>query len=378
MTTGRINRALKTIAVLSACLYAGAALAQTEAELNHFYLHGWTGDKSDMNTLATYIANQSNDWTSAPDLQNYGSFNSIYSQAASVDEAYKQNHPNGHYIGVGYSAGGLVERGVVNLHGKVDALHPAFVEGFVTLNTPNLGADIAHRWEGWISKQIFAQCKIGRGDLGLAVYGNYLVGIFWTPILVALGELIRASWQFTRDLIPGSSYFTYFNGAVGQGIETSIPRGKTCVYGQAEGRKLPAYNATGDDYHINVAQNAYQQKIDDARRYSHEHDQKANGLNRGGWFRRAANWFARTYHRSRAGDWNASADGWEDLNDAWEWATADRGQSDGFISYKSQTGLPYTKGKHRILGKSNHKAAPYLGLTEVWSGMRDDLLVRQK
>jgi hypothetical protein len=77
----------------------------------------------------------------------------------------------------------------------------------------------------------------------------------------------------------------------------------------------------------------------------------------------------------RAGDWNASADGWEDLNDAWEWGTADRGESDGFISKASC--INEAPKIRQVLGQHNHGdlTGSSDGKNAVWDAEHFDLKV---
>lgn len=337
-----------------------------------------------MQGLASYIDGRFNGFTSAPVLPQYSSVPFIPVASLGPISQTSNAHPEGRYIGVGYSAGGLITRSIVNLHGVVVPPARGFVEGFVTLGTPHTGASITHRWEWLLFKDAVAKSRIERGSLSLIAYGSLVFDLAISTLLTVVGEAVRANTPFVQDLKPGSSWLSVANGSSWQAIENSLVRGKTVVYGEVVGRKRPAHNSS-TPADINPDQNAYQLKINEARANAHYYDRKAEELNRGGWLRRAANWVPRTWNRMRAGDWSAAANGYEELNDAWEWATADRGPSDTFISVESQTGLPNRINARRIPFQMNHKnehqtdgnpGGMYQGPPTVDDAIRFDLLVQ--
>jgi hypothetical protein len=369
-----IVAAVSFVTANSANLYA-----QASGTLNHFYLHGFSQNSGAVYDLAQYINGVTHAWTSGPELYSYSSYPSIPGEAASADGKFKTDHPEGHYIGVGYSAGGLLVRHIEKSYGSYNAISQHYMEGLVTLGTPNAGADLAGRWEGWIAREILADAKINRGDQSFVAYGTYLHLVATLPLGVAVGEAARAAWPFMQDMTPGSSFLSTINNSSTRTITSSLPRGWCAVYGLVSKRRLPAYKCSDGNYA--AAQADYQSKIDDARKKSHDWDNKANDYASGGWWHRLIHKLDCIWARTRAGDWHACADGWEDLNDAWEWTTGDRGESDGFISHASAVNeAPITR---RVPNEHNHGDLPGTGGSgtetqhAVWDAMHFDLSIPQ-
>jgi hypothetical protein len=283
--------------------------------------------------LAHYINGQGSSWTSGPELYSYNSYDFITTVASNADAHFQSDHPEGHYVGVGYSEGGLLTRSIEYNHGMYNPVSQHYMEGLVTLGTPNAGADLDGRWEGWLARQVSADVEIGRADnsfLSDIGYLNYVIGV---PFTIAIGEAVRALWPQMIDMTPGSSFMNSINAPVVQSITTSLPRGWCAVYGTVNTPRLPSYDAADDEPDIITAQNNWNGYIVTCRNNSHNWDSRANDAAGGGWWHRLTHKIDCIWSRMRAGDWNATANGWNDLNTSWEWATG--GVSDGFMSNAS-------------------------------------------
>jgi hypothetical protein len=367
--------------VLPGTIYAQTSktaphIQASDTILNHFYLHGFTQNSGAVYDLAHFCANQTHAWTSGPELYSYSSYDGIMSGAANADSHFSGDHPEGHYVGVGYSAGGLLTRQIELNHGYWDPSTQHYLEGLVTLDAPNAGADLAGRWEGYLARFILAEAKIDRGAQSFVSYGVYLNLVTAYPLAVALGEAARAGWPFMQDMTPHSIFLTVINTPAVQSVTTSLPRGWSGVYALVVHRRLAANSCYGGDGTAYQAkQDQYQKTIDSARGNAHSHDSKANDDARGGWWHKFTHWPDCVWNRMRAGDWNASADGWEDLNDAWEWGTADRGESDGFISKASC--INEAPKIRQVLGQHNHGdlTGSSDGKNAVWDAEHFDLKV---
>ncbi len=344
-----------------------------QARFNHFYMHGWTQNSGGIYNLGWWCNSKfSPSWkqSSNPHLYTYNSVNGFASQYPSVYNSLLAAHNEGEYIGVGYSAGGLMCRMIAANTATPDGedgWFNTFVNGFVTLDAPNGGARFASHWQEWLFNSMLSSVKIARGDYSFLAYGGYAITLFWAPILATIGSLVQTATPMALDLQPSSGFIYAINTSASRARQASGSRGWVAVSGDIEANshgirwRLPGLFGTQaivtgyDDASINSAMDDYQAKIDDAHAKAGYHDWKVNHL-RGFW-----NGLARAWHRMRRGDWNASADGWGDYDSAWEWTVAERGPSDSFISLSSQENLS-EKTAVRINGNINHGGAVLCGV----------------
>lgn len=385
----------KIFYVLTLILLMNAAL-DAQGIFNHFYLHGWTQNSGQVFNLSQWTNAKFIDWKTGPELFSYNSYNGMHSHALNISTAMHQRHTEGEYIGLGYSAGGPILRDVAQIN-ACSALTGggcnALLSGFITLDAPNNGASIADRWQWWLYKDAYASYKIQRGDASLFAFLDLLAGTFWSTVGAVIGSVVQNLWPMTLDLKPGSAYFTNLNSTSSIGLERTTVRGWVAVFGDIEASeaphrgvrwRYPGFLANGDHQSIDDAQDSRQKAIDDANNNAWWHDDHANHLH-GFW-----NVFARAWHRMRASDWRVSAQGWADEDDAWEWATADRQASDGFIAISSQIAnseLPPVKINHNmnhggavVCGTASANGCPdgTEGANAVWHAMSDRLFLFHK
>lgn len=335
------------IALLVSLLIPAISLAQHKGPVPqatpqpYFFIHGWSLPKpigsgsgqvtsvaGDMQTRFGWMSDQLV-------LPDYSGFIPTILEGVTWVDGYASTgvhaqlynaYPSGGYIGLGYSEGGMFARYEALTYGA------PFMTGLVTDHTPNNGTwigDFSHR-EDFISRFIDAEGRMLRGDLGILAWVfnglvNALGFIVWyvSESVNLLATLLLGG--LPQDAAPGSAILNTLNGT-----QPAVKR--VAVWGQTE---YPYYAYYSGDANGVAWVDGYNQ----ARQNSHDNDDKANSIHPH-WYD-PWKWADVWWYRSRAGDWTATANAMNDVEDDWEDNTAGRGVvSDGLVGVSSQEAIP--------------------------------------
>jgi hypothetical protein len=310
---------------------------------HHFFIHGFSsplgagasmmdGVSSDMTTRFS--------WTLAaiPVLPDYSGILT----PASDGIAWVDNYPStgglagvhvqlltysGDYVGLGYSLGGLFARYEAQEYGST------FISGLVTLHTPNNGVwigDFAHR-STFVAQWI-------KGQAGMLYANTSFLGEIWAGIANALnfigqwiGEAVNnfattVDGGVSQDCAPGSGLLNSINGTQPTGVL------RVAVWGE-----------TVSPYYAFFPSDAYGASWNAARCYAWETanvwTNAANSIHPHWWC--SGLYSIRDMCRAAADNWITVYNSMNDIESAWEVATAGLGQqSDGLVGVASQQAIP--------------------------------------
>ena len=308
----------------------------------HFFIHGWGlpwgAGTSEVSNMASDMKTRFG-WGVDPVLPGYdgltaacGSCGVSWADAVTfpVTGVHKQltNAFSGDYVGLGYSEGGLFARYEAQQYGS------GFVTGLVTDHTPNTGTwmgDFGHRAD-WVARWIDATLRMHRGDMGFLYWawevgGGVLLEAAIEIAAQAVNLLATAVLGgLPQDAAPGSGLLNSINGTQPAGVL------RVAVWGQTQYPYSAYYTSDDEGAAWKGAESA-------ARQNSHDNDNLANGVHPHWWC--PWRYVQQAWYRSRAGDWSATANAMDDVENDWEDNTAGRGDvSDGFVGIESQKAIP--------------------------------------
>ncbi len=323
--TQRSNRAftITVFAIFVSLSIFGDLRAQ--ATQHHFFIHGWSQSNTSMQPLAddmkssTYLG-----WGESPTLPYYASLTNsrgiaseVSGAGVSVHSQLHSDHMFGNYVGLGYSAGGLHARYEAQSAGST------FIQGIVTLHTPNAGIPLASvGMRNWLIVALMAANSKGSVDLN----------VFITPAMLTANTFGSSTFDgLVQDMIPGCSFLNTINGT-----QPNIPR--VAVWGRVADQQWASfqdavngptnwlnqqglYRRTGAMWNQSAQANQSQYRWYKPWTYGH----KAEAM---------LDWMVSDM-------WNNKASAMDDIESAWETAIGSKGQSsDGFISVSSQKAIP--------------------------------------
>lgn len=340
-------------------------IAQIAVPWNHCELHGFGGDPKGMSEIDNHVAFNYPRFFGAPrygvrpDIMSFSqSFNyqtdekipTVFSMppAGRLSKILKSANYPYNYIAIGHSLGGLFARALVHNQDWSDTTN-LLVRGFITIGTPNEGVDMIRNARFFSELEAQAQIKMGRGDLSIL---NVLGGAIWEiirPVIHVVSILAQSNIPQLQESEPGSNFLKNANGPNLQKLESRLPSGRAIVWGDYGDLKFPGYSEG------RVGSEKYRAVINEAQSKSNWHSNEESNL------KSQEHWWTpiiaikRIWHGLRAIDWKITRDGYWDANNAWEWATANRGASDTFISTNSQKGIPNVKIIEKINNKPNEE-----------------------
>lgn len=278
----------------------------------HFYLHGFGNDifsygSQTTEPLGLWINTNFKDfndngkhiqWTTPSPLG--------FSEQASynVIPSLNLNQNEDQWVGIGYSAGGLLARSASLIPSPASER----ILAYVTIGTPNIGTF----WASGEAQRTFirtygrfgADMKRGKYSFVATLAGNYVQhGIeYFMKYLTMFHEGVLNFFGPTRDMQPNSSYLSNINSQSNVNTERALKRGRGIVWGLWDKYCFPA----GPLKEISSSANSpiesvqeYQNKIDEAWKENQYHNQMVHKFP--GFFQ----YGKRVWHRSRAGDWTA-------------------------------------------------------------------------
>lgn len=319
-----------------------SAHAQSGLPSDAFYLHSFLSNSVNMTFLADGERSRFG-WTTQGLLPSYQSYlitaaippqGVIGAAKTKVDPTLVASSLTD-LVAVGYSAGGLVSRSETHFN-------PSIIKGIVTINTPNAGAFLAN-WlvqDYLIAHATIAIGEIARGPGGIGAQISIDLGVLLlSPLVVGITSVNSVLNGFIADMRPGSTYLNSINNPAGaeQAIEQNLLNkgGKVVeVFGIQSSPKLPAF--------IDFAQGQakFRALIQNAKNIANNYQQEADRINSGRHWWQFWKWGAIWAKRWRANDWNISAQGFADLNLAWERSNDALTPSDAFITVNSQLADP--------------------------------------
>lgn len=335
---------MKKIILVITFLFVSAAV-NTKAAQKHFYLHGFGNDifsngAQTTEPLGLWINTQFNDFNDDGKHIQWSSLtvNSFSHQAINtVVPALNLDNSEDHWVGIGYSAGGLVARSASTVR---DPLEDKIL-AYVTIGTPNHGTT----WADVQVQRYFVRSyarfgtDIARGKFSFiaTLAGNFIQ--FWLESIMYYVAIYHDGALLlngpTRNMNPNSSYLSNLNSQSNVNYERQLERGRGIVWGSWNKYCFPAgplkgMVTSGNDPDIAVQR--YQEKIDEAWKENQYHNQMVH--NHPGFFQ----YGKRVWHRSRAGDWSAVRNAYHNIEKDYKLASSHDVNfgSDAFISGNSQ------------------------------------------
>jgi hypothetical protein len=327
-------------AITSVTLFSMPQLLFAQAPTqHHFFIHGfsspWGAGASMMDGISSDMTSRFS-WTSGaiPVLPDYSGLLTPSADGIAWVDNYSSTGVHaqlstysGDYVGLGYSLGGLFARYEAQVYGST------FISGLVTLHTPNNGiwmGDFAHR-STFVAQWVKGQAGMLAGSISFMGVTFYGLANALNVIGQWVGEMVNDiattfDGGVPQDCAPGSGLLNSINGTQPTGVL------RVAVFGNTQAPYYAFFRSDAYGSAWNTAQSTAQQS-------AQTWNNVANGIHPHWWC--PWRYTQRDLANACAGNWNTVYNSMNDVENAWEDATAGRGQqSDGFVGVASQKAIP--------------------------------------
>jgi hypothetical protein len=325
---------MKFLAIVILFIVSNNNLLSQQQLKNVYLLPDYTQSSNMMDPIKTMIEDNYNDFN-PPIKLSYNSFGNdgfntqTYPLLNDLDTANNKN-----WVGIGFSAGGLMNRSIISkqeLQNKPLPPNVAF-ESFITIATPNLGTRIASHYSDFAYLYTIRKATIASARY--SYWASWFVVLAYTSVAIAIDFFSQFDAEISKlafDMKPNSNFLNYINSGANINKESKLI-GRCFVYGDYE--YTWKFAGLKEGY---IGSNAFQENIEKAeerRTYYHATEKRLKNKK---LLQRALNWPNRVWARSRAGIWGGAIDAYKGLESDWIWLhDINKEGSDCFINLNSQ------------------------------------------